>query len=498
MSEAIGANTQYAGIDLGSNSFHMVLAHASSIGGLRMIDRHKEYVRMAAGLDSDNYLSSESIQRGLQCLKRFAERLQDVPVDHIRCVGTNTLRQARNASDFLEEGEAILGRRIDIVSGLEEARLVYQGVMLEAPQAGRRLVIDIGGGSTEIILGTEKGPERLDSMHVGCVSTTSRFFQEGLVLDASMRAAILNSKRQLQHLYPDLRGQFEFALGSSGTINCIGRIVTDLFGTQGKVTRQSLHQLEQLVIESGRIGAFKHPEVSQDRSLVLAGGIAVLQGVMSAFKLEEITPVSTALREGLLVELIGRERYGDRREETIRSLQQQFDVDTTQAERVERTALYFFEQVKDWVQVERQDARDLLRWSARLHEVGIFMGFSGYQKHSAYLVANSDLPGFSVDKQRTIAALVLFHRGQISHRRLERFKLGGCFHPRLVALLRLAVRLNRRRSERPLPDINVQANDRHLTLDFPEQWLAEHPLAELDLASEQRRCAEAGLTITFR
>ena len=489
---------QYAGIDLGSNSFHMVLASANPTGRLRMIDRHKEYVRLAAGLDEHNDLSTEAINAGLECLERFADRLVEVPRSQIRCVGTNTLRRARNADEFLARGEAILGRRIEVVSGREEARLVYQGVLLDEPQPGSRLVIDIGGGSTEVIMGTEEGPHELDSMHFGCVSTTARFFPDGQVSNAAMRAAILNAKRQLQHLYPDFRRRFDLALGSSGTINCIGRIVTDLFQTRGVITRSALHRLERLVLDAKVVGGFSHPEVSPNRSLVLAGGIAVLQGVMSALKLESIRPVATALREGLLVELIGRERHGDRREETVANLERQFDLDRAQATRVERTALSLFDQAPSWADHGRQDARDLIRWAARLHEVGMFMGFSGYQKHSAYLVANCDLPGFSLDKQRAIAALVLCHRGQISSRRLDRFKLSGVFYPRLMALLRVAVRLNRRRSDRPLPQVTLRAHADQIELIFPSGWLAEHPLAELDMESEQRRCAEAGLKLLVR
>ncbi len=488
---------QYAGIDLGSNSFHMVLGRVLEDGTVRVVDQHKEYVRLAAGLDSDNNLVPEAIVRALACLTRFGERLRGLPREQIRCVGTNTLRKARNSRQLLEAGRDILDLEIEIVTGLEEARLVYKGVLLDVSKPGRRLVIDIGGGSTEVIVGTEAGPEALDSMRLGCVSTSERYFSDGDVNADRMAAARLNAKRQLQHLYPSIRDDFETAFGSSGTIKCIGRILSTTFGGKGVVTREGLNQLEQHVVAAGRVGAFEHPEVSANRGKVLAGGIAVLQGVMSAFELDEVTPVQTALREGILVELAGHGDRSDLREQTVTALQKRFEVDQLQADRVEKTAFELYQQIaKAWSWSEEDEA--LLRWAARLHEVGLFMGFSGYQKHSAYLIANSDMPGFSVQDQRALAALALCHRGQFSAERLARFRLVEAVSNRLAMVLRLAARLNRKRSDRPLPRIEAESSSDGLTLRFPAGWLDDHPLTRMDLESERRRCGSIGLPLTFQ
>ncbi|MEC9465853.1 MAG: Ppx/GppA phosphatase family protein [Myxococcota bacterium] len=486
---------QIAGIDLGSNSFHMVLGQVGKHGGIRIIDRHKEYIRLAEGLDENNRLSQEAIDRGLECLRRFADRLTSVPKGQFRCVGTNTLRRARNGDDLLGPGTEILGQEIEVISGLEEARLIYRGVQLDNGQQGRRLVVDIGGGSTEVILGDLNGPQVMDSLHMGCVSTTTMFFPDGRLNRAGMEASALDVERKLAKLYQRFCSNFDFALGSSGTLNVLGRILSQSYGTHGVVTRSGLEALTKDLISCGTIEAYHHPEVSNDRRRVLPGGVAVLRGVMDCLRIDSIRPVSTALREGLMVDLVGRASGESPRATTIDRMQRRFEVDLPQAKRVQAMALKLFDCVAPVWFPEPGEQRRLLSDAARLHEVGLFMGFSGYQKHGAYLVANSDLPGFSRDRQRTLAGLILCHRGRFSESRLQRFRLGGAVDMRLALLLRVAVRLNRgRRDGDPFP-LSVTAEGNGLTLCFSPGWLDAHNLTRADLEAEQRRCIEAGIEL---
>lgn len=493
------APRQIAGIDLGSNSFHMVLGQMGPDGDIRIVDRHKEYVRLAEGLDGHNVLSKTAITRALDCLERFAQRLRSVPPELRRCVGTSTLRRARNGHTLIKRGSEVLGCEIAVVSGLEEARLVYKGVMLSNATPGRRMVIDIGGGSTEVCVGDLQGPQNMDSIHLGCVSATRSHFGSGRIKEKTMRRACLDARRKLSEVAGRLDGAFDFALGSSGTINAIGRVLTASYGTNGLVTRKALKALKKDLVASERIGRFDHHEISSGRSEVFAGGVAVLDGVMAALGLRELTPVPTALREGLLVELTGRAGGLDPRPLSVSRCQTRFDVDLDQAQRVTQTALAVFEQVSEsWFEHRTRDLERLLSEAAALHEVGLFMGLSGFHKHGAYLISNCDLPGLSVQDQRALAALILCQRGRFSPERLERFRLAKAVDLRLALVLRIAIRLNRTRQHLSLPDIGAHTDGAHtLCLTFPEGWLEAHALTQADLEAERVRCREVSLDLRF-
>jgi exopolyphosphatase/guanosine-5'-triphosphate,3'-diphosphate pyrophosphatase len=476
----------------------MVLARADGEGRLTFVDRHKEYVRLAGGLDADNHLSSEAIQRALACLSRFGDRLNELGPSQVRIVGTNTLRKARNSVEFLEPAESVLGHRIDIISGLEEARLVYKGVCCDFDRSGSRLVVDIGGGSTELILGSGREPSTLDSLYMGCVSWTQRFFPDGLITKKAQHQAFMAARRELGSSMRRYRGQFQFAVGSSGTINAIERCLIQSGMSPDGITPEALKALEARLRDFGRNESIKLPGISPERSQVLPGGLAVLKAVVHTLQVEQMIASTTALREGILVDLIGRTQTGDVRSRTVSRLVDRFQVDTHHASRVRDTALMLYDQVADEWDLHDPELRLLLEWAAEVHEIGLFMGYSGHHKHGSYVLAHADLAGFSRQEQRALAALVLGHRGRFSADRLEQLRPRRHIPYRLISILRVAVRLHRRRSSKPLPPIQTAVDGQILRLTFPEGWLAERPLTATDLELEKERCKAVGLELEFQ
>lgn len=488
---------QFAGVDLGSNSFHMVLGTAGDDGRVTFVDQAKEYVRLAGGLQSDGRISEDAIQRALECLARFGERLQHVKPERVRIVGTNTLRKARNAERFVERATEVLGHGIDIVSGLEEARLIFRGVSASFDRPGTRVVVDIGGGSTEIILGDASGPAELDSLHMGCVSWTRNHFEGGRIDVAGFERAEVAARRELAGISRRYRDAFDHAVGSSGTAKAIDRtLLATGLGPDG-ITAESLEALKQQVLRAGHIDRLELPEISRDRAQVLPGGLAILIAVVRSLRVSRMTTVDTAMREGILLELVGREDAGDVREQTVARMQARFGVDRDHAERVGQTAVKLFDQVAEPWGLPR-GSRQLLVWAARLHEIGLFLRYSGYHKHGAYLIANGDLPGFSRQEQRALAALVYCHRARFDLDRIEKYRPVKAVPPELVLLLRMAVRLHRTRTASPRPEIEARASTGRLELGFPAGWLIRRPLTIADLKEERDQAADVGIALVFR
>lgn len=490
------ATRDIAGVDLGSNSFHLVLGRVTTEGHVQVLDRHKETVRLASGLQPDGTLSADALERADACLARFSERIRGIDREALRCVGTSTLRRAKNAHVLLEAGARRLGREIEVISGLEEARLIYAGVLSDVSWPGRRLVLDIGGGSTEIIVGDQNGPEALQSFPFGCVVLTQECFADGRVDADRMLRATRTVQRRMRPWSRVPLAKHAFSLGSSGTILTAARLMSSDGHTLEAFSRASLQRLIERLVDAGHANAFKAPALSEQRRPVLAGGLAVLAGVMDALAIDEMSPVESALREGLLAELVGESPDGARRERTMRSFERRFDVDREQADRVAQTALGLLADAgPEWVGRDRFDAQGALVYAARLHESGLSLALEGYHKHGAYLIANSDMPGFSVRRQREIAALVLAHRGRFDDERLARFRLQGATSRRLMLLLRLAVRLHRSRTNDPHPAVRLAADGDRVVLRFPNGWLDAHPLTQLDLEAEVTRCASVGITL---
>jgi len=489
-----------AAVDLGSNSFHLVVARSDG-GVLRIVDRLKERVALAEGLDERRVLDDESQERGIACLERFGERLVGIPADRVRAAGTNTLRAARNADAFLSRAREALGHEIEVISGAEEARLVYRGVAYtDQPDDGRRLVVDIGGGSTECVVGDGAEVLRADSLRMGCVTFTRGFFPGGKIDEDRMRAARFAASVELEPLLGPIADLgFAEALGSSGTNKEIAAILEAMGEGDGTITPSGLEALDAAVIDAKDIDDLDLPGLSDSRRPVLVGGLAILEAVFEAFRIDVMRPSEGALREGLLQDVLGRSRGEDLRARTVAQLEDRFAIDRAQAERVEATVADFLDQVGEAWGLSDPRIHRAVRWAARLHEVGLAFRHPGYHKHGAYVLENTDLPGFSREEQTLLAGLVRAHRRKFRYEPLE--ELGGDLGEqavRVAALLRLAVRVHRSRGaadlERPRLEIadpkGKKAKEKGrgtLVARFSDGTLRERDLLRLDLDAERDR-----------
>lgn len=490
-----------AALDLGSNSFHMVIAHVKG-EEIQVIDRIKEMVQLAAGLGEDNLLDEDSQLRALQMLEKFAERLRPLSPGSVRAVGTNTLRQALNGADFLERAEVVLGHPVEIISGVEEARLIYLGVAHSVEHLwGSRLVVDIGGGSTEMIIGEGFEPRLRQSNYMGCVSYSRRFFRDGVATALRFHQAEIAARQELQ----SSAGQFkrlgwEFALGASGTIRAVRDIVVALGLEKSEITLDAMRAVRAHVIDAGSIDAAQLPGLSEQRAPVFLGGLAILIGLFESLGITTMTVSDGALREGVLYDLIGRIHNHDVREETIRALAQRYGVDSDHAERVEIEAVRMLDAVREPWGLQIDFHEPALRWAARIHEIGLALSYSGYQKHGSYLIENSDMPGFSRQDQKLLWAMVRSHRRTLKPHRFEDlaapYDVTGI---RLAMLLRLAVLLHRSRDPNDVPSFEVSAsNPRELLLTFERGGLDHNPLTRADLEEEANALRALGVTLTFR
>lgn len=475
-----------AAVDLGSNSFHMVVARYSH-GQLTIVDRLREMVRLAAGLDEQGRLERSAIERAMECLHRFGQRLSDMKAERVRVVGTNTLRRARRKGAFLDRARAALGHPIEIISGIEEARLVYLGVAHTMPsEPGRRLVVDIGGGSTELILGEGLQTKQLESLYMGCVSMSERFFDDGAITEKRMNHARLAARLELQPVEVAFKSLgWGSAVGSSGTVRSIGEILRHRGGNDGTLTAGALEALIEDALRAGHLGRMKLSGLSEERAPVFLGGLAILAEVFEVLGIQSMRVAEGALREGLLYDMIGRLTDEDARVRSVRAMQARYQVDLAQAERVEATALNFLEQTSAPWELQEPFAKLVLSWAARLHEIGLDVSHAHYHKHGAYLLEHADMPGFPQEEQLILACIVGAHRRKIHPETLE--ELNPPWHAKveyLIVLLRLAVLLNRGRSLLALPAIELRAKGRTLELGFPKRWLEEHPLTAADLERE--------------
>ena len=488
-----------AAVDLGSNSFHMIVARTDD-GNLQVIDRLKEMVRLGEGLTEDKRLSPEVVERALACLDRFGQRLRAMPRGSVRAVGTNTLRQIHPETGFLERAEQALGHPIEVIAGREEARLIYLGVANGLAAGDElRLVVDIGGGSTEMIVGQGFTPRLRESLHMGCVSLTQRYFADGRITAKAMERAELAGAlevRPIRELFR--RTGWAKAVGSSGTIKAIAAAIAAEGWCRDGISAAALEQLRNTLIQAGASEAIAIRGLSEQRKPVFAGGVAALRAVFLNLGLGHMQVSDEALREGVIYEMVGRNKHEDVRERTVRSLAQRFGVDKTHAARIEEAAMMMFEQVAAPWQLEHPNDPVVLGFAARLHEIGLIIAHSNYQKHGAYLLSNADLSGFTRQAQQVLAALVRGHR--------RKFPLAECEAipkdrrvavRRLCVLLRLAVLMHRGRSESAKPQPRLQVREEDVCLTFPDGWLARHPLTRLELEEEAARLAAAGFTLEF-
>jgi len=477
-----------AAVDLGSNSFRLQVARVEG-DQLYMLDELREPVRLAAGLTADKYLDAEAQQRALTTLGRFAERLRDLPREAVRAVGTNSLRVARNAADFIPQAEHVLGFPIEVIAGHEEARLIYLGVAHGLPQSqDNRLVMDIGGGSTEFIIGNGLTPLRLESLYMGCVSFSLRFFPSGKIAKPGLKQAELAARNELQTIAADFRGQWQQALGSSGTAKAIAEILQLNGYSKGGITRDGLEKLRAHLLKAGDMQKLDLEGLRPDRIPVLPGGFAILYAAFCELEIEQMQPALGALREGVLYDLLGRFHDNDMREITVRQFMQRYHIDARQAERVAQLAQLFARQF--FGDEADEAALRMLDWAARLHETGISVAHSGYHKHTAYILANADMPGFSKKEQARLSLLTLAQRGHLDKLDGQLRNTEDCV---LAMSLRLAVLFYRNRSNVALPALRGRFSGTKFHLAMDAGWLEQNPLTEAALEEEMRHWKTLGI-----
>lgn len=473
-------------VDLGSNSFHMLVSRVHD-NHLQVIDRLREMVRLGAGLNKKNKLSEEAQQRAFDCLRRFAQRLHDIPEENIRIVGTNTLRIATNAADFMRQAKKILGHPIEIISGMEEARLIYRGVAHSLAEKGaRRLVIDIGGGSTEVIIGEHFEPIKMKSLRMGCVSMTKRFFADGLINQTKLHQANISAEIELESIVqPYKKLGWEQNIGASGSVRAIQKVAMEEGWSTSGITQSALKQIQQAILDAKHIDKLKLKGLNEDRRPVFIGGYVVLQAIFNAFDIEEMHVSDGAVREGVTYELLGRILHQDVQEQTIQQLIKRYSVDQTQAKHVEETALQLYEHLGEKWKHECKDYLYLLSWAVQIHEIGLAIAHDGYHKHGAYLASNSDLPGFSYQEQQFLAILIRTHRRKLSPELYEDLPQDQVKPAMLLSVLfRLAVTIQRNRTHKNLPDFKLEMGKSKLTISFPEGWLEQNALTTADLEQE--------------
>lgn len=408
--------TLLAAVDLGSNSFRLEIGRFEH-GHIQRVEYLKETVRQGGGLDEERNLSLEAMQRGWDCLARFAERLAGFQRAHVRGVATQTLREAANRDVFLERAREILGFPIDVISGPEEARLIYQGVVHLLPQSDeRRLVIDIGGRSTELILGQGYRSEQLASYRVGSVNWSMQFFASGRLSASAFHAAEVAARAVLDEALLRFKpGTWDMAYGSSGTVGAVSDVLSAAGWPAGEITAEGLDWLRDRLVQAGSVDKIRGVGIKEERRDVIGGGLSVLRALFSLFKLKSLSAAQGALRQGVLFDLIDREDANtDARSSTVERLARRFAVDEEQAARVTRTALTLYRQLigpARGAEAERRLRK--LGWAARLHEIGTAISHSSYHRHGSYILDHAEAPGFAEPELHHMSQLVLGHRGKL-------------------------------------------------------------------------------------
>jgi exopolyphosphatase/guanosine-5'-triphosphate,3'-diphosphate pyrophosphatase len=474
----------------------MVVARYSH-GQLVIIDRLREMVRLAAGVEENGRIDKEVAARALACLERFGQRLRDMHADSVRVVGTNAFRVAHRKQAFLERAREALGHPIEIISGMEEARLIYSGVAHTMPsEPGRRLVVDIGGGSTELIIGEGLTPLELESLQMGCVSLSERFFRDGKISAKRIERARMAAGLELEPVQAAFRRRgWDHSAGSSGTVRAIGEAIQELDPQAVAITVAGIDRTLRYLVEAGHVSEIGLTPITEDRRPVFPGGIVILAAIFDELGVKDMHIADGAMREGLLYDMLGR-FTDDARDRTVRGMQQRYHVDLAQSERVETSVLKFLEQVREIWPLTDPLADLALKWAARLHEIGLDVSHSGYHRHGAYLLENADMAGFPRGEQRLLARLVGSHRRKFALEGLEDlippWDRSAMY---LIVLLRLAVLLHRGRSPTALPPIELTAGPRSLEIEFPPRWLNDHPLTSADLQQETDYLMAAGFKL---
>ncbi|KAA1150002.1 guanosine-5'-triphosphate,3'-diphosphate diphosphatase [Pseudoalteromonas sp. FUC4] len=481
----------YAVIDLGSNSFHMLIAK-SIAGGLQTIGRVKRKVRLAAGLDKDNVLSTEAMQRGWECLALFAERLQDIPDKNITIVATATLRLATNAEVFKNHAEKILGHNINVISGELEARTIYKGVAHTSSCTGKQLVIDIGGASTEVVIGKAFDALHYKSLNMGCVTYLERYFKDCQLSKSNFNAAIKAARTVIDEISPEYKAAgWQIASGASGTVQAIQEIMVAQ-NLDDLLTLEKLNTIKDQAIAFSTIAALDLPGLSEDRRLVFVSGLAILIALFESLEIEKMGLAGGALREGVLYSMVPEFHNNDIRKRTVDGFMSCYHVDQKQACRVSSLAMQLAVNIdKDWP-IESLNGLPLLKAVAQLHEIGLLIEYKQYHKHTAYILENTDMPGFSQSEHKLIVAVADAHRSDFPKGCFNSLGVNSLLAQYIVRLLRISVILSMRRQDDVLPKFELTAKNEVLDLKFESNWLKDHPLMASELQQESKQQGKLG------
>ena len=491
---------EIAAIDLGSNSFHMIVARILN-GSIQILSRLKQKVKLAEGLDENGILDQAAITRGVNCLALFAERLQGFRAENVNVVGTYTLRRAQNKEEFLRQAQIVFPYPINIISGKTEAKLIYLGVSHTQPESGRKLVVDIGGGSTEMIIGDDFSPLNAESRDMGCVSFARQFFPNGEISEHHFNRAKQSAVSKITDFAPAYRKLgWQYALGSSGTIKTVHQVIAATLDPDGFITADRLDQLIKRTLTFNHFDELHLPGLNEERADVFVPGLAILSAIFDTLQIAQMRYSDGALREGVMYSLEQSFQVADIRRRTAESLARQFNVDCAQAERVHQSALLLSEQTACYRRTDTaEEIGEILLWAALLHEVGIVINHNGVQKHSAYILQHMDLPGFNKEQQRLLTLLVRYHVKSFKQEDISRFARYET-QDILVALrlLRLAVILNKPRQATAFTNqIHLKIDRTFMRLEFDEGYLTHNPLLKNELSLEQKLLAEIGLTLEF-
>jgi exopolyphosphatase/guanosine-5'-triphosphate,3'-diphosphate pyrophosphatase len=485
--------TTIAAVDLGSNSFYCQIARVDG-EQTYPLDGLREPVRLGTGLTNDKLLDEASQARAIACLQRFGERLRSFEPSDVRALGTNTLRVAKNAPAFLKKAQAALGFPIEVIGGREEARLIYLGVTHSLPATGeQRLVVDIGGGSTEFIVGEGYQPRQLDSLYMGCVSYTRQFFGDGKLSKNAFKRAEFAARNELQHIVTGFsRPNWKQAVGSSGSARALAQVLQLNGWSNAGITPDGLERLRAQLIKAGDMSRVAIAGLRDDRTAVLPGGLAIMSAVLAELDIEHMGVADGAMREGILYDMLGRKQHHDAREATVAQFMQRYHVDAPQARRVSQLAINLYEQLAGTAVDVYARGATYLAWAAQLHEIGISVAYSGYHRHSAYIVNNADMPGFTREEQHRIAQLLLAHRRSLKKLLPE---LDETIDWRMVFALRLAVLFCQRRTSNNPRIVSAKAGDGKFRLAIDPAWVLRNPLTNTVLREEIREWEKVGFDV---
>jgi exopolyphosphatase/guanosine-5'-triphosphate,3'-diphosphate pyrophosphatase len=490
-----------AAVDLGSNSFHMVVAKV--IGhDLQLVSRHKQRVRLADGLNKHHILSEEAIDRGLECLAMFAERIQGFSPENVRIAATHTLRQALNTSQFIEQASEVLPYPIEVIPGTEEARLIYLGVAHTQPQSDSMLVIDIGGGSTEMIIGHGFQASLVNSIQMGCVSFTNKYFSEGTISQKQINQAILGAEQKLERVGSLYRYKgWQASFGASGTIKAVKDVLIGMDFSDGIITPERLDALLDKLKEFNTITDIELKGLNIERQPVFIAGVTILKAIFNSLRIKELDFSDGALREGLLYEMEDRLQFDDIRLRTTETLAEKYSVDLEHAAHVKGVAKELFNQISEPEKLnqKQQQLAELLEWSALLHEVGQSINFQSFHKHSAYILTHTNMAGFNSEQQLVLATLARFHRKALKLQEMPSFTLYKKKQiTQLIRILRLAVILNGQRNDEIELDFKLEIeNDTWRLSTSNPNWLEENRLLHADLQTEQEYWQSASWELVF-